>query len=220
MDDHNLWKKLHSAHTREEGLALHRAGATIRHKNPFEHLEVPRNENPLTQEFINRWVIPFYMLSFPSKDEQKKNYAKAAKQIDPFIISALIGDFDWRSRITAAYFIAINQYITFEDIIGRMLLKSEVCYAGSAYCLVLAEFGTITAKNYLAEYLDYYLQRSDLWFDQADAFCALEYIDPSAVQPFQAKWNEFVADKPNWNLESSRKHFSDQMELIKEIRLL
>ncbi|HEX2629190.1 MAG TPA: DUF6000 family protein, partial [Chitinophagaceae bacterium] len=117
-----------------------------------------------------------------------------------------------------AWLIAINQYTTFEDTLGRLLLKSEVCYAGSAYCLALAGFGTSGARNYLTEYLDYYLQQPQLWFDQSDALCALEYIDPSTAQRFLPKWEKFIADKPNWDLNRSREHFNANMNLIEEIR--
>lgn len=91
-----------------------------------------------------------------------KKFADTANEIDKNIVLNLLIDFNWRTRITGAFFSAINKYQEFEDIIGRHLLKSEVCYSGSGYCLALATFSTENAKGYLVKYLDYYLDRKDL----------------------------------------------------------
>ena len=40
--------------TEMDDIGLHVAGATVRHKNPFESIEVSRNEEELSQEFISR----------------------------------------------------------------------------------------------------------------------------------------------------------------------
>lgn len=58
MDYHKLWEKLYSRNNDETEIELHSAGAAVRHRNPFENLEVPRNDAPLTKEFIDTWVIP------------------------------------------------------------------------------------------------------------------------------------------------------------------
>ena len=116
------------------------------------------------------------------------------------------------------YFAAINNYRELEDFIGKHLLKSEVCYAGSGYCLALATFATDKAKNYLITYLDYYLDRKDLWFVQAIAYCALDYLDKYAAARLTIKWNSFIADKENWDLEQNRSRFIDCMLTLDKIR--
>lgn len=214
-----LWTKFFAQNNEADEIALHVSGATVRHKNPFEDIEVPRNEEDFTEEFVDKWVVPFYMNSLSNSDDTTiKAFADTAKEIDKNIVLKLLSDFDWRTRITGAFFSAINNYQEFEDIIGRHLLKSEVCYAGSGYCLALATFGTDNAKKYLSTYLDYYLERKDLWFDQADAFCALEYLDKNAASKLMDKWNSFVADKEYWSLEKSRIHFSKCMLTIDKIK--
>ncbi|MEI3791317.1 MULTISPECIES: hypothetical protein [unclassified Chryseobacterium] len=40
---------------------LHSAGATIRHQSAFDHLKSHQNDFQLDQEFIDKWVLPFYM---------------------------------------------------------------------------------------------------------------------------------------------------------------
>lgn len=219
MNLKEIWTKFFTTNNQTEEIALHVSGATVRHRNPFEDIEVPRNSEELSEEFINKWVIPFYMTSLSNVDDTTiKPFADSAKEINIDIVNKLLGDFNWRTRITGAFFAAINDYKGLEDIIGKHLLKSEVCYAGSGYCLALAVFRSDNSKKYLTEYLDYYLERKDLWFDQADAFCALEYLDKNEAEKLLDKWNSFVADKQYWSLEKSRNHFSGYMMTIDKIR--
>jgi len=219
MSFKKLWTKLFTHNNETEEIALHVSGATVRHRNPFESIEVPRNEEELSEDFIEKWVNPFYMNSLSNAEEATiHEFADAANEITIDIVKKLLSDFDWRTRITGAFFAAINNYNEVQDIIGRHLLKSEVCYAGSGYCLALATFGSDDAKNYLAAYLDYYLDRKDLWFDQADAFCALEYLDKEKADKLLNKWNSFVSDKEYWSLEKSRKHFNSCMLTLEKIR--
>jgi hypothetical protein len=214
-----LWTKLFSRNEEKEEIALHSSGATVRHHNPFESLEVPRNGDELSQELIDKYVVPFYMSDLSPSDEPSiHHFAEAAREIDSSIVKMLLGDFNWRTRIVGAYFAAINAYKEFEDIIGKHLLKSEVCYAGKGYCIALATFNNEIAKEYLTTYLNYYLDRRDLWFDQAEAFCALEYLDEEYAMSFSDKWNAFVEDKKYWNLENSRGHFKNSMLGIEKIQ--
>ncbi len=219
MADNRLWTKLFIPNSEVDEINLHSSGATVRHRNPFEDLAVPRNEDELTKEFVDKWVAPFYM-TFPISDDEVavKSFALASKEISVETTAKLLGYFDWRPRITGAYFAAINNYKELEDIIGRHLLKSEVCYAGVGYCIALASFGTEISCEYLKKYLAYYLQRKDLWFNQADAFCALEFLDQNSSEQFFEGWKNFISDKPNWDLDRSRKHFASCLKTIQKIR--
>jgi hypothetical protein len=40
---------------------LHSAGATIRHLSPFDQLLTYTNSEPISEEFIQQWVWPYYM---------------------------------------------------------------------------------------------------------------------------------------------------------------
>jgi hypothetical protein len=218
MNLSRLWKNLFSKRTQQEDIELHFAGAMVRHRHPFEDLEVPRNDQELTSEFINRWVAPFYLnLLSPAKADVEQ-FAKASEQITLDDIKKMLGDFNWRMRICGAYFAAIKNYKELDEIIGRHLVKSEVTYAADGYCLALATFDTEISRKYLKKYLDYYLDRKDLWFDQEDAFCALEYLDKDHVKGLQEKWSSFVSDKPNWDIERSRKNFAESMLTLEKIR--
>src|SRR5580704_4085896 len=133
-----LWTKLFSRNEEKDEIALHSSGANVRHHNPFESLEVPRNGDELSQELIDKYVVPFYMSDLSPSDEPSiHHFAEVAREIDSSIVKMLLRDFNWRTRIVGAYFAAINAYPEFEDIIGKHLLKSEVCYAGKGYCIAL-----------------------------------------------------------------------------------
>lgn len=214
-----LWEKLFRRNDLQTEAELHSTGATVRHKSPFADLEVFRNDDELNKEFVDKWVVPYYMTIPLSSDSTEIDFlAKSACDIDLLTTKQLLGYFDWRPKITGAYFSAINDNTDFEDLIGVHLLKSEVCYAGAGYSLALASFATDKSKDYLIRYLEYYLDKKDLYFDQAEAFCALEYIDPQSARRLDSKWAEFVADKPYWNLEKTRTYFLDRMNAIKIIR--
>jgi hypothetical protein len=216
-----LWTKRFTKNAQADEIALHVSGATVRHKSPFEDLDVPRNDGELDEAFIGQWVIPFYSNSLSIADEDSiAQFSSAAQKIDVEIVRRLLGDFNWRSRIAGAYFAAINNYSELLAIIGKHLLKSEVCYAGGGYCLALAAFGGDEANAYLTSYLDYYLEQVDLWYDQADAYCALEYLDKPQAEARFPKWKAFVANKPYWDLNRSREGFAGSRTTIDRIRSL
>lgn len=214
-----LWEKLFSKKDFETNVELHVAGATVRHRSPFEDLSVPRNSEPLDEEFIEKWVVPFYMTVFSQlSQETEQQFLAIYSEIDYEIVMKLLSDFNWRIRIVGAYFAALKNLTELEEIIGNHLLKSEVCYAATGYYLALANFGTEKAQNYLKEYLDYYLTRKDLWFDQGDALAALFWMDENATKEYESLWSDFVADKPYWKLERYKENFAKSMENLERIK--
>ncbi|MFE9797670.1 DUF6000 family protein [Streptomyces goshikiensis] len=85
--------------------------------------------------------------------------------------------YEWRSRLTAAWLIGVDRREAFRERIGDLLLASEVCYSGGAYCFALARFGTQADAEILTAYLDHYLPRTDLHYDQPAALGALLHLD-------------------------------------------
>ncbi|MET9727835.1 DUF6000 family protein [Streptomyces zaomyceticus] len=83
----------------------------------------------------------------------------------------------WRERRTAAWLIAVARRTEFRERLGEMLLASEVGFAGTAYCVTLATFATPDDAELLAAYLDRYLRRPDLYWDQPSAIGALVHLD-------------------------------------------
>ncbi|MEV6332065.1 DUF6000 family protein [Streptomyces sp. NPDC051909] len=91
-------------------------------------------------------------------------------------LNALLG-YEWRSRLTAAWLIGVGRRVTFRERIGDLLLASEVCFSGSAYCFALARFGAHADAEILTSYLNRYLPRTDLRYDQPAALGALLRLD-------------------------------------------
>ncbi|WP_433890508.1 DUF6000 family protein [Streptomyces sp. CA-111067] len=110
----------------------------------------------------------------------------------------------WRERRTAAWLAAVSRRDHFRERLGTLLLESEVCYAGGAYCAALASFGTARDADLLATYLDRYLRRPDLAYDQPTAMGALAYTgsvlhDDRAGRFLQdgGLWRQWFQDAPH-----------------------
>ncbi|MFF2194186.1 DUF6000 family protein [Streptomyces sp. NPDC058157] len=86
-------------------------------------------------------------------------------------------DHGWRQRLTAAWLIGVDRRTSFRERLAGLLLDSETCYAGAGYCFALARFGTDADAGILAAYLDRYLPRTDLVYDQPEALGALLRLD-------------------------------------------
>lgn len=110
----------------------------------------------------------------------------------------------WRERRTAAWLAAVSRRDHFRELLGALLLESEVCCAGGAYCVALASFGTARDADLLAAYLDRYLRRPDLAYDQPTAMGALAYTD-SALHGDRARcllqegglWRQWFQEAPH-----------------------
>ncbi|ANF49664.1 hypothetical protein A0O34_03515 [Chryseobacterium glaciei] len=159
-------------------IKLHSAGATVRHWSVFEHLKSHRNDFELDQEFINKWVLPFYMKIRSINDTSWiENIKQLKDEITEEVTLALLGDFNWRTRLVGAYLSAIKNYENQIDIIGVHLLKSEVCYVGDLYSLVFTFYNQPKTREYLNQYLNHYLQKPELYFDQDSVLESIIYLD-------------------------------------------
>ena len=123
------------------GIEMHSAGATIRHKG-FNELPVYKYEVEIDQVFIEKWVKPFYFNLNRNTEEWIFKMIDLKPEITDEVILINLGDFNWRTRSTGAYFAALKGEKKFTEIIGNHLLKSEVCFAGSQYAVTLASFNT------------------------------------------------------------------------------
>ncbi|PSR55089.1 hypothetical protein AHMF7605_17050 [Adhaeribacter arboris] len=209
----------------KKALERHVAGATVIHKSPFEYITTQQNEKTLTKDFIDKFVNPIYLnlKGLGNKKDILQNEIKEVfKDINSKVVSTLLGDFNWRTRSVGAFFAAIKNLTEFQDEIGRLLLKSEVCYAGTSYCLTLADINNQNSIDYLNQYLAYYLTQNELRFDQGAAMGAIAYLDKQngtdELKKHLDKWNDFVSDKENWDLKRSIDHFEKNITALKEIK--
>ena len=132
----------------KKDISLHDAGATIRHQSPFHNLPIWKNKENLTEDFLTKWVMPFYMVHLPSGHA---DFLKALRpiysELNLNIVKQLLGEFNWRPRIVGAYFSALKLYYEVEDNIGKLFLRSDVCLAGKGYCLAFASFNNEKAER-------------------------------------------------------------------------
>ncbi|MFJ2818253.1 DUF6000 family protein [Streptomyces sp. NPDC091279] len=105
-----------------------------------------------------------------------RELGRAAGEVTPRELGVLL-DGGWRERKTAAWLIAVARQTAFRERLGELLLASEGPYAGQAYCVALATFGTSADAALLVAYLDRYLRRPDLFYDQPAALGALLLLD-------------------------------------------
>lgn len=113
-------------------------------------------------------------------------------------------DRGWRERGTAAWLIAVAGRTEFRERLGELLLASAGPYAGQSYCVALATFGTSADADLLVAYLDRYLPRPDLYYDQTAALGALLLLDAKAGTDRTARflapgglWQQWIDGPPS-----------------------
>jgi hypothetical protein len=205
-----------------EQIRLHSLGTTIRHKSTFENLICFKNEEELTPEFIKTWVVPFYMNLEETNQEWFESLLVTKEKITKEVVIKLLGDFNWRTRQTGAFFAIIKNYTDLIDIVGIHFLKSEVCYAGRTYAYMFACLNNRKATQYLDDYLTYYLSKNELWFDQREAMEALTYIDKinnsNLADKHKVNWLKFIENKPNWEPKINTENLENYIEFINRIK--
>jgi hypothetical protein len=129
------------------------------------------HEDPELLAVVRRYVTPnqryrklgghILRMTEPERAELMRELGEAAGRVTPRELAILL-EGGWRERRTAAWLIAIARRTEFRERLGELLLASEVCFAGSSYCVTFASFGTPSDADPVAAYLDRYLRRPDL----------------------------------------------------------
>ncbi|MFJ9105788.1 DUF6000 family protein [Streptomyces sp. NPDC102405] len=142
--------------------------------------------DPELQELVRRFVTPdrrylrlggsLHRLSAVERSAFVRDLGQAAYEITPTELGILF-EGGWRECKTAGWLVAVAHRTEFRDLIGRLLLASGGPYAGRAYCVALAKFGTAADAELLSAYLDHYLSRPDLDYDQPTVLGTLLYLD-------------------------------------------
>lgn len=117
-------------------------------------------------------------LAEPERTGFFRALGRDAAAVDDAELSLMLGTSSgWRERLTAAWMAGISSRTGLREQIGGLLIESAQVYAGQGYCFALACFATADDADLLRAYLDKYLQRPDLVYDQRWAMSALLHLD-------------------------------------------
>jgi hypothetical protein len=180
-------------------------------------------------KLIRRYVTPglrylklggaLLAMSGRERDKFMRKLGRAAGEISPRELGVLL-DRGWRECTTAAWLIAVAGRTEFRERLGELLLASQGPWAGQAYCVALASFGTSADADILSAYLDRYLLRPDLSYDQTDALGALLLLD-ARLQTDQAArflapdglWQQWI-DGPPSNERGTPDEYREFIEML------
>lgn len=137
-----------------EAIKRHVSGATVVHNSPFKELPVPVQQQEPSRDFIDRWVAPLYRTL--REAESDAILESLWPEMNRDLAYALLAAQNWRPRRVGAYVVALQELHGLTDEVGRLLLRSDVCYAGEDCCLALTQLNTPRSRKYLEEYLGYY----------------------------------------------------------------
>ncbi len=144
----------------------------------------------------------------PESDRFMRDLCEDARLITAEEVAKLL-EGGWRERRTAAWLVAVSRRTEFRERLGELLLASEVCCAGLAYSVALASFGTARDADLLAAYLDHYLRRPDLGYDQTVVMGAFQFIDlnlgSGQADRFRQSgglWQQWLQDAPHMQGDS------------------
>ncbi|MEU9043032.1 MULTISPECIES: DUF6000 family protein [unclassified Kitasatospora] len=171
------------------------------------------HEDPELRTLVRRYVTPdrrylrlggsLMRVTGPERAKVALELGEVAGDITPHELGVLL-EGGWRERKTAAWLIAVARRTEFRERLGELLLAGEGPYTGMAYCVALATFGTPADADLLAAYLDRYLRRPDLRYDQEAAMGALSHLDTKLgadqAAPFLAPdglWHQWIEGPPH-----------------------
>ena len=190
-------------------------------------MRFPRADDPELLDVIDRYVIPeeghnkrylkllhgnFLALNEQDRATFLRLLVDAANQITDHELGILL-ESEWRSRITAAWLIGASRRGQFRERIGALLLESGLVYAGQGYCFALASLGTAADAEILVSYLDRFLRRPDLHYNQDWALGALQHIDAGLATHYAAQFMQPEGLWQQW-AASNRADAADQKQRI------
>ena len=124
-------------------------------------------------------ILHAHYLSY-RKSELEKFVAVAREcllRITPQEVEAGLAAPGWRERLVAGWIVGVKKWEAFVPVVGKLLNHSEVVYAGEGYCFALARIANGECVLHLCSYLNKYLVRPDLRYDQHCALGALLWTD-------------------------------------------
>lgn len=161
---------------------------------------------------IDRYVIGRYskllhgnfagMMSDAEREPFLRDLAEDARTITDDELGELLAA-DWRPRITAAWLIGTDRRTAWRGRIRELFLESGLVFAGQGYCFALARFGTLADAEILVSYLDQYLARPDLRYDQEWALAALHHVDADLRTAYMSRYLRPGGLWESWSAKNS-----------------
>ncbi|MFI8952236.1 DUF6000 family protein [Streptomyces sp. NPDC053750] len=163
--------------------------------------------DPELQDLVRRFVTPdrrylrlgggLLQLSPVERSAFARDLAQAAYDITPAELGILL-EGGRRERKTAAWLVAVAHRAELRDLIGRLLLGGEGPYEGAAYCVALAKSGSAADAELLSAYLDRYLSRPGLDYDQALVLGTLLYLDEMRGSKYTTRFTAPGGPRDRW----------------------
>ncbi len=148
----------------------------------------------LQERFVNRLYLSLLNGNFIRDGDVgvALSAADAARTISDLQIEQLLGEWDWRTRLCAAWFIGLSRRTHFVSRIGA-LLEGDTGYDRQGYCVALGLIGT----EECARHLQLYLQSSEEVDHQDWAIGALTHIrgTPPPEFPDPRLWRDGIFGK-------------------------
>ncbi len=190
-------------------------------ENPFSLLELLENEEPLTLEFAEKFIRPFYLSNWHTGKFQSA-FLEVKDLINAELVSTLLGYRNWRSKSTGAMFAAVCGMVELQGNIENVLLaRGGSTYLGSTCCEALASFSSESSIECLHKYLDFDLQPSHGWHSQQSAMAALSYIGSQKKEDLTARhmsaWIAFSKANPNSDLSARIQGLSERIDQMAEL---
>jgi hypothetical protein len=137
-------------------------------------------------ELAARFVAPFYLdvlhgnltgLGAPEQTTLRDGMRSVAADISLDVAQALWAVEEWRCNIMASWWATVWGWPEAVTEVERLLIPSRLTYSGQGHCVALAGLSTPEAGRVLVIYLDTYLPRADLVYNQGWAMSALSIVD-------------------------------------------
>jgi hypothetical protein len=203
------------------------AGATVVPVHPFGSRQVVQSERKVSDAEWEEWVEPFHMVvPFPN-DAIATKLSESRNSITTEFVTALLGEFNWRTRTVGAYLAAVFKMEDLMPGIGNMLLQSDVCCVGRTYAVALASRGPHFCVPIYLEYLRYYLTQPQYNFDQMHVYAALrsqtkglsEYdLDLSEVEKLWISFTDRRDFYKSIDIQSNVRQFENELAFLVNIR--
>ena len=155
-------------------------------------------------EVTAKLVAPFYRAvlhgnvvnGLSGDPDEVLRQMRAAAQVVTFQDALYLWPRGWREGLMASWWAAVWRWPETPGQIEPLLIPGRSCFEGLAHCLALARIGSPRCRVVLARYLDEYLPRRDLGFDQPWAMAAMTTACTNAGESvpewFGAAWGSGI----------------------------